>query len=246
VDINSASRAISENAEGVGSVSDASKLSAQERIFCDVFVGNGGKAGEAARAAGYADASADVTACKLLCRSRVADRIKNLCGRFGHAALPVAIQTLVTCAGAEKALWKDRIKAANSLIELAGLFAPKGGIQVNVGIVNGSQAQQIISEVHARRTARLSDIPTAMPDTFAEDMRTLEAVALPPPADPPGGDQLQGPAAGTRPLPVPSTANSVVSTISCECPLCRDVDAPAAEGGEEDGFDAFKAAFDED
>jgi hypothetical protein len=246
VRLGNATSAISEHVEEGRSVSRPSDLSQQERNFCDAFVGNGGNATQAVIDAGYSANGADVQACRLLSRQRIAARIKAQCETFAHTRLPAAIKALSDILADETILPKDRIKASNSLIELAGMTAPKGGISVNVGIVNGSAAQQIISEVHARRTARLSDIPTAMPDTFAEDMRTLEAVALTPPADPPGGDQLQGPAAGTRPLPVPSTANSVVSTISCECPLCRDVDAPAAEGGEEDGFDAFKAAFDED
>lgn len=213
----------------MGSVANASSLSAQERIFCDVFVANGGKAGEAARAAGYATASADVTACKLLCRSRVADRIKNLCGKFGHACLPVAIQTLVACAGDEKALWKDRIKAANSLIELAGIGAPKGGIQVNVGIVNGQQAQQIIASVHEARSRRLSDIPPAMSDTNLRQLEQSIDVLASLPADPPGGDQLQGPAAGTCPLPVSQPENASNSD-----------DFPPAP------TEAFRKAFDDD
>jgi hypothetical protein len=49
--INSASNAVSAHVEGQqerkGSVSNASALSAQERIFVDVFVANGGKAGAA-------------------------------------------------------------------------------------------------------------------------------------------------------------------------------------------------------
>lgn len=215
MDINSASTAITSYTESGGSVSDASKLSAQERIFCDVFVSNGGKAGEAARAAGYADASADVTACKLLCRARVAERIKMLCERFGHATLPVAIQTLLAACSDEKALWKDRIKAANSLAELAGMHAPKGGLNVNVGVqVNGQQAQAIIASVHEARARRLSDIPTAMPDTLQSDIEAIgNELEADEPAHP-GGDRLQGPAAAPVPLPPHSSANIASDGVS--------------------------------
>jgi hypothetical protein len=67
----------------------------------------------------------------------------------------------------EKAQRKDRIKAATSLVEHGGMAAPKGGVNVNVGVqVNGQQAQAIIASVHEARSARLSDIPPAMPDTL--------------------------------------------------------------------------------
>lgn len=241
MDINSASTAVAAvteaREEGKGSVTRSRDLSAQERIFVDVFIANGGKAGEAARAAGYADASADVTACKLLCRSRVAEHIKNQVGKFAHSTIPLAVQTLVACAGDGKALWKDRLKAANSLIDLAGI-APKGpGIQVNVGVVNGSQAQAIISEVHEARARRLSDIPTAMPDTLDQDMMTLRDAIDVTPADQGGGDQLQGPASGSCPLP----------PLSSEQPSESGDYAPSrSDGSIDDAAASFRRAFDDD
>jgi hypothetical protein len=80
--------------------------------------------------------------------------------------------------------------------------------------VNGQQAQQIIASVHDARQARLSDIPPAMPDTLQEDLRTIEALALPSPDAPPGGDQLQGPGAGTCPVPVSQSAQPQNPSVS--------------------------------
>lgn len=234
MDINAASNAISSHVEGQPSVSGRDALSQQERIFVDVFVGNGGKAGEAARAAGYADASADVTACKLLCRPRVAHQIRAQCESFAHAVLPVAIRTLAAAAGDEKALWKDRIKAANSLIELAGMTAPHGGVHINVGVqVNGQQAQALIGEVWNAKKARLSDIPTAMPDTIDVDLNDIERLAISPPADPPGGDQLQGPGAGTCPVPVSPSAQCHNSDVSQPDPFRGAFDDDSQ--GDDDG-----------
>jgi hypothetical protein len=212
-----------------------------ERIFVDAFIANGGKGEEAALTAGYSASSAKVSACRLLCRQRVAAQIKTRCETFAHATLPVAIRCLLEiCETAP--LPKDRIKAANSLIELAGMVAPRGGISVNVGIVNGSAAQQVIAEVWNARTARLSDIPTAMPDTFEDDMRTIEGAALPAPAAPRGGIELQGPSALPVPVPVPSTTKVPKTAISCECPLCRDREP--IEG--DDAAAEFRRAFEED
>lgn len=219
VDINSASKLVDELQESDGQCSDASKLSAQERIFCDVFVANGGKAGEAARAAGYADASADVTACKLLCRKRVADRIEHLCKQFVHTQLPVAIQTLVLAAGDEKALWKDRIKAATSLLERGGMAAPKGGVNVSVGVaVDGQKAQAIIASVHEARSARMSVIPTAMSD----NLRTIEGAVERLEDDAAGGDQTQGPAGAGVALPPPSSEQPPISDVSRPGPDALD------------------------
>jgi phage terminase small subunit len=243
---------VEEVAEDEGSVSAASKLSAPERIFCDVFMANGAKATEAAIAAGYPEASASVQACRLLCRKRVADYIIASCERLIQTALPVAIRALIEIASDKDALRKDRIKAATSLLEHGGMAAPKGGVQVNVGVaVNGQQAQQLIGEVWEAKARRLSDIPPAMPDTLQRDLADIEAAALPAPADTPGGDQLQGPVGGGCPLPPPSSANSPISRVSwpsgdgfCECADCRAM--MGREQSVADGFEAFKKAEGED
>jgi hypothetical protein len=200
VDINPASQAIEGAVSSGASVIGADKLSAQERIFCDVFITNGGKAGAAARAAGYADASADVTACKLLCRDRVAARIKHLCSTFAHTQLPVAIQTLVEIAGDQTALRKDRIKAAQLLVDMAGLM-PKGPlVQVNNNTqVNGGNVQQIINDVWNAKAARMSAIPPAMTDTAQRQLEhDIDSLADPLPATP-GGDAISGSPAGSCP-----------------------------------------------
>lgn len=233
--------------EAKGSVGGPRSLSAEMRIFVDVFISNNGNAKDAAIAAGVDPDKAAVQACRWLCREAVAAHIKNQVGRFAHSQLPVAIRTLVDICGNEKLLPKDRIKAANSLIELAGMSAPKGGIQVNVGVVNGSEAQSILTEVHERRARRLSDIPSAMSDTFERDLKTIEVAALGSSESIPtipGGVELQGPGAGTCPVPVPSTATASRSAVSCECPKCRGTDARAEVGDDEEGSAAeFRRAF---
>ena len=220
---------IDEAQESEGSVSAASKLSAMERIFCDVFMSNGGNGAAAAIEAGYPEASATVQACRLLCRKRVADYLVASCERIIQAGLPVAIRTLIQIASDEKALPKDRIKASTSLLEHGGMAAPKGGVQVNVGVaVNGQQAQQLISSVWEARQGRLSDIPPAMPDKELRQIgQSIDALSTPLEATQ-GGDHLQGPAAPAGPLPGYSSEH---------CPE-TDVSAPAP-------VDAFKRVFDD-
>lgn len=237
---------VEEAASSAGSVTGTSALSANERIFVDVFVANGGKGEDAALAAGFAEASARISACRMLCRKRVSDAILARCQTFVQSAIPVAVKALLDIAGDEDALRKDRIKAATSLLEHGGMAAPKGGVQVNVGLqVNGQQAQALIGEVWSAKERRLSDIPTAMPDTLQSDLRDIEQLAIGPPATTPGGDQVQGPASGSCPVPVPSSARHVKPTISCECPQCRDAVAPAEDGDDVDAAAEFRAAFDD-
>lgn len=229
-----ASSAVEGIATGGASVSGAASLSAMERIFCDTFVANGGNGTDAAIAAGYAEGSAHVTGCRLLCRKRVADHLVAMSQRFVHAALPVAIRTLIEAASDDKALWKDRIKAAVSLLEHGGMAAPKGGVHVNVGVaVDGAKAQQLISSVWSARAERMSDIPTAMPDNLqaiSDAIDELESDELP--AEGEGGEQFQGPVAGVASLPPPSPARSSKSGFSCECEKCRAMDGVAGDGAQ--------------
>lgn len=209
--INPASEEFGQALSEAGSDIDASKLSHAERIFCDVFVGNGGKATEAALAAGYAEGSAHVAASRLLCRKRVGDYISKLCHQFAHTGLPVAIKALIEIAGDPEALRKDRIKAANSLVEMAGLMPHGPGVQVNVGVsVNGQQAQALIGEVWDAKQRRMSDIPTAMSDnirTIQGEVERLEDEAG-------GGDAIKGPAPRLLPLPPSSSADASKSDVS--------------------------------
>lgn len=200
------------------SVSRAADLSAQERIFVDAFVGNGGKGADAVLAAGYSATAPDVQAARLLCRSRVAAAIKARCETFAHSMLPVAVKALLDiCETAP--LPKDRIKAANSLIELAGLAPIKGGTTVNVGVqVNGGQAQSILRNVEEARARRLSGIAGGMSDNLeriSHDIDATLAAAPGPAAAPhPGGEGFQGPAAVPVPLPPPSSAPSPNPDVS--------------------------------
>lgn len=216
--------------EGDGSVARASDLSPLERIFVDTFVATGGNARAAAIAAGIDEGKAAVQACRWLCKRRVADYIFKTCQRMVHASLPVAIKALMDIAADPEALRKDRIKAATSLLEHGGMAAPKGGVQVNVGVaVNGNQAQQLIASVWDARSKRLSDIPPAMPDTLDADFEAIGRALESPSADGPGGDQLQGPAPASAPIPAHSTATVPIPGVS------RDGAAST-----------FRSAFDDD
>lgn len=245
MELSQATNAVGAHVEAGRSVSRASDLSQHERIFVDVFTANGGKATEAALAAGCPEPSAHVQASRMLCRPRVAAAIKARCESFAHACLPVAIQTLLEICGNDKLLPKDRIKAANSLVELAGMTAPHGGMTLNVGVqVNGQQAQAIIQSVHDARSARLSDIPPAMPDTLGSDLKMIEGTIERLAGDPPGGDRDQGTLGPDCPLPVSDPEQPQKSRVSCECEKCRGMEAP--DGIAEDPFDAFRQAFDDD
>jgi phage terminase small subunit len=213
-------------------VTGTSALSEAERIFVDVFIGNGGQATAAAIAAGLPEASASVAACRMLCKRRVADAILARCQTFLQTAIPVALKALFDIAGDEQALRKDRIKAATCILEHGGMAAPKGGVQVNVGVqVNGEQAQRLIGSVWSAKQARLSGIADGMSDTLQSDLRDIEQLAIGPPADPPGGDQLQGPGAGTGPVPVSPSAQPPLSAVS-----------DGADDGTLDGADASPIA----
>lgn len=225
-----------------GSVRPHASLSAEMRFFAEAFVAQGGRADLAAIAAGVPEDKAALQGSRWLCRKHVAAYIVELTQTFLHSVLPVAIRALIQCVEDDKAQWKDRIKAAEKLCEFCGLKPASPGVQVNVGVqVNGEQAQSIIKSVHEARSARLSDIPPAMPDTLQSDLNDIERLALPSPADPPGGDQLQGPAAATCPVPVSETAPPQKPAISCECEKCRGMEAPG-----ENPFDAFRQAFDDE
>lgn len=212
------------------SVVSAAALSQPERIFCDVFVGNGGKATEAAIAAGYAEGSAHVAASRLLCRKRVGDYITKLCEQFAHTALPVAIRALIDIAGDPLALRKDRIKAATALLEHGGMAAPKGGVQVNVGVqVNGQQAQALIGEVWDAKQRRMSDIPTAMTD----NIRTIQGAVQRLEDEGTGGGQLQGPDVPPVALPPSSSAHSPKSDVSGDGPDPLDAWKQATKGDDD-------------
>lgn len=232
MEISRAIATVDQAQEGTGSVTGTSALSERERIFVDCFIVNGGKGTEAALSAGCPEGSAHVEASRMLCRKRVADAIVARCHTLIQAALPVAIKALLDIAADDQALRKDRIKAATSLLEHGGMAAPKGGFQVNVAVVNGSEAQKIIAEVHDARAARLSDIPPAMPDTLEADFEAIEQLAIGPPASTPGGDHIQGPAAGSCPLPVHASEHLDISGVSDDDPA--------------DPKDTFRKAFDDD
>lgn len=214
----------------VDSVGGSSGLSILQRNFAREFVANGGKATEAAIAAGYAAPSARISATKCLCNPRVGHEIERLSRTFIYSGLPAAIHRLFGIIMNPETKDRDALKAVNSLLERAGMAAPKGGLQVNVGVqVNGQQAQALIGEVWQAKQARLSDIPPAMSDTNLRQIEQSIDVLASLPADPPGGDQLQGPAGPQCPLPVPQPT---------ELPNSDDLPPAPTE--------AFRKAFDDD
>lgn len=139
------------------------RLSDQERLFCAAFVVNGGKSTEAAEAAGYAHPA--VMASRLLTRKRVASMMHELSRRYLHAALPVAIATLLECCQDTSASWKERRAAAAELLKLDGAgrsSGPSVAVQVNVG--KDDAPSEVLRAVWEGRAGRLSSIAAPMPD----------------------------------------------------------------------------------
>ena len=192
----------------VGSDCGTSGLSVLQRNFVACYVQNGGKAQLAAIQAGYAESSAHVSATKNLANLKIAAEIQRRCRSAVHAALPVAIQTLLEICSDKDVKPEIRRKAANDILERGGIATDKAGTTVNVGVsVSGGQVQQLIGSIEAQRERRMSGIAGGMSDT---DQRQIDALATA--VDQltdgrPGGDQDQGPAPARVHLPPPSSAN---------------------------------------
>lgn len=139
------------------------RLSNQERTFVAAFITNGGNAKEAAALAGYSHPH--VIGCRMLTRQRVVDAIHKLTRRQLHAALPVALGTLVELCRDTEAAWKDRRAAAEAILKLdnAGkATGPSVAVQVNVG--RDDPVSEVIQGVWENRAQRLSSIAAPMPD----------------------------------------------------------------------------------
>jgi hypothetical protein len=102
----------------------ATNLTAKQRAFAEHYVALGGKAGvgsAAARAAGYAEASADVQSDKLLKHSGVLDYIKHLSRQCLRAGAALGTATMVEIAETGTPADAVRLKAATALVAHAGL-----------------------------------------------------------------------------------------------------------------------------
>jgi hypothetical protein len=140
------------------------RLLPQERLFCAAFVMNGGNGTAAAEVAGYLNPA--VMASRLLARKRVAAMMHELSRRYLHAALPVAISTLLECCQDTQASWKERRAAAAELLKLdsAGRSSgPSVAVQVNVG--KDDAPSEVLRAVWEGRAGRLSSIAAPMPDS---------------------------------------------------------------------------------
>lgn len=143
------------------------RLLPQERLFCAAFVINGGKGKDAAEVAGYLNPA--VMASRLLARKRVASMMHELSRRYLHAALPVAISTLLECCQDTGASWKERRAAAAELLKLDGAgrsSGPSVAVQVNVG--KDDAPSEVLRAVWEGRAGRLSSIAAPMPDNASE------------------------------------------------------------------------------
>ena len=189
-------------------------LSELQREFARHFVLNGGNSTKAAILAGYSDKSAHVSAHRNLVNVKVLAEIKRLSVSNVQAFLPIAIRTLVEIACDPEADPRARVQAANSLLDRAGMAAPKGGVQVNVGVqVNGQQVQALIGEVWDARSRRMSGIGGGMSDNSGTlEGQAPDALAAPT-GDPSeaaggGGMRFQGPIAGSSSIPPPEHEHS--------------------------------------
>lgn len=103
--------------------SEANKLTDQQQAFVEAYVANGGNATKAALAAGYAKASASVTASRTLRLPHVQQELqKQMVAAIGLAAVP-AIQRVK---GLMRTAKSDYVKleAARDLLDRAGFKPP--------------------------------------------------------------------------------------------------------------------------
>lgn len=159
-----------EMANQVASVSPSpAPLTDKARLFAAHLVLLGGNATKAAELAGYS--SVATMGAKLRLDPRVQELVRKMSIVQLDLALPVAVAALISIAQDEKAPIGERRKAANDLLDRAGVRrtdpqqAPTVAVQVNVG--DKQPASAVISSVWANRTARTSSIVAPMPDAAA-------------------------------------------------------------------------------
>lgn len=196
------------------SVSGAlNEMSVRQREFARAYVLNGGRIAEAACEAGYGEADPGKAGRRCLLNAKVLHEIKRLSILHVEAHLPIAIKVLVDIASDPEQDAASRVKAATALLDRGGMAAPKGGVQVNVGVQVDSQgAQTLIGEIWDAKSRRVSGILPAMPDIEGQHAARLIAPPAALAAGPGGGGvQVQGPVAAAASLPPPSDANLTAS-----------------------------------
>lgn len=145
-------------------------MSARQREFARHFVLNGGNATKAAVMAGYSASDPSVAGHRCLLHPAILAEIRRLSIVNVASFLPIAIRVLIELMCDPETPARDRISAANSLLDRGGMAAPKGGVQVNVGVqVNGNEVQALIGSIWDAKSAKVGDlsgIPPAMTDTI--------------------------------------------------------------------------------
>lgn len=130
-------------------------MSERRREFARQFVLNGGNGTKAAVMAGYSEADPSKAARRALLDAKVIAEIKRLSTINIGAWLPMAIGVLIELMADPTTPHDTRRKCAVDLLDRAGMAAPKGGVQVNVGVqVNGNEANALIGSIWDARKAR--------------------------------------------------------------------------------------------
>lgn len=139
------------------------QLNNQQRQFAAYFVATANGT-QAAELAGYSNPNSQ--AHRLRCNPRVAALIKRLSLAHLDAAVPLALAELARQVIDPTVSNNDRRKAAESLLDRAGIRrsdAPSVAVQVNVG--GDAPASTVIRQVWDAREARMSGIAAPMRDT---------------------------------------------------------------------------------
>lgn len=104
--------------------SDTVPLTPKQDAFCDEYVANGGKGTAAAKAAGYAEASAHVEANRLLKNPLILQEIYKRTAIAIGASAPKALAQIIGLSSTAKSDYV-RLEASKDLLDRAGLKAPE-------------------------------------------------------------------------------------------------------------------------
>lgn len=173
----------------------AEHLSPMQREFCAWYVLNGGNAAGAAEAAGYLNPR--IMGPRQLTKRRIADLVRVLAVAQLDTLLPELIGELVRQVKDPTASNVDRRRAAESLMDRAGLrrqsaAGPAVAVQINSGGANEAASVTLLN-IWANRDGRMSSIAAPMRDVapvVVEQPLTIEHE--PSPADGAGGGANQG------------------------------------------------------
>ena len=104
--------------------SDTVPLTPKQDAFCDEYVANGGKGTAAAKAAGYAEASAHVEANRLLKNPLILQEIYKRTAIAIGASAPKALAQIIGLSSTAKSDYV-KLEASKDLLDRAGLKAPE-------------------------------------------------------------------------------------------------------------------------